>query len=419
MRDTTHSVSSAPGVSTRLQGITILGSTGSIGVHTLEVVALHPQRYRVVALTANTQVDRLFDQCQRFRPQTAVMLDAAAAALLQKKITAAGLSIQVLSGTGGLKTVASLPEVDTVMAAIVGAAGLLPTLEAVRAGKRVLLANKEPLVMSGHIVMQEAAASGAQLLPIDSEHNAIFQCMPAGYQTGAVARGVRKIFLTCSGGPFLTTPPEDLAQVTPDQACAHPRWVMGRKISVDSATLMNKGLELIEACRLFRVSPDQVQVVIHPQSVVHSLVEYTDGSVLAQLGNPDMRTPIAHALAWPERIESGVKSLDLFDIARLDFQRPDMQRFPCLRLAYEAAAAGGTAPAILNAANEVAVAAFLEGQVGFNDISRIIEHTRASVIINEEAQLERILADDARAREVARLFIAGLGSNTGKIVARK
>ncbi len=418
MTRTLHSGSSTTGESTRLQGITILGSTGSIGVHTLEVVALHPQRYRVVALTANTQVDRLFDQCQRFRPSIAVMLDIAAAARLQKKISAAGLSIQVLSGTGGLKTVASLPEADTVMAAIVGAAGLLPTLEAVRAGKRVLLANKEPLVMSGHIVMQEAAASGAQLLPIDSEHNAIFQCMPAGYQTGSVARGVRKIFLTCSGGPFLTTPPEDLAQVTPDQACAHPRWVMGRKISVDSATLMNKGLELIEACRLFRVSPDQVQVVIHPQSVVHSLVEYTDGSVLAQLGNPDMRTPIAHALAWPERIESGVKSLDLFDIARLDFQRPDMQRFPCLRLAYEAAAAGGTAPAILNAANEVAVAAFLEGQVGFNDISRIIEHTLANVIINEEAQLERILADDRRAREVARQTIASLGKNTGKIVAR-
>jgi 1-deoxy-D-xylulose-5-phosphate reductoisomerase len=402
-----------------LQGIAILGSTGSIGVHTLEVVALHPQRYRVVALTANTQVERLFDQCQRLRPHIAVMLDIAAATQLQQKISAAGLPTQVLSGTSGLRTVASLPEVDTVMAAIVGAAGLLPTLEAVRAGKRVLLANKEPLVMSGHIVMQEAAASGAQLLPIDSEHNAIFQCMPAGYRTGETARGVRKIFLTCSGGPFLSTPPEELAQVTPDQACAHPRWVMGRKISVDSATLMNKGLELIEACRLFRVTPDQVQVVIHPQSVVHSLVEYTDGSVLAQLGNPDMRTPIAHALAWPERIESGVKSLDLFDIARLDFQRPDMQRFPCLRLAYEAAAAGGTAPAILNAANEVAVAAFLEGRVGFNDISRIIEHTRANVIINEEAQLERILADDARAREVARLYIAGLGNNTGKTVARK
>jgi 1-deoxy-D-xylulose-5-phosphate reductoisomerase len=410
--------SSTPGTAP-LQGIAILGSTGSIGVHTLEVVALHPQRYRVVALTANTQVERLFDQCQRLRPQIAVMLDIAAATQLQQKISAAGLPTQVLSGTSGLQTVASLPEVDTVMAAIVGAAGLLPTLEAVRAGKRVLLANKEPLVMSGHIVMQEAAASGAQLLPIDSEHNAIFQCMPAGYQTGETARGVRKIFLTCSGGPFLNTPPEELAQVTPDQACAHPRWVMGRKISVDSATLMNKGLELIEACRLFRVTPDQVQVVIHPQSVVHSLVEYTDGSVLAQLGNPDMRTPIAHALAWPERIESGVKSLDLFDIARLDFQRPDMQRFPCLRLAYEAAAAGGTAPAILNAANEVAVAAFLEGRAGFNDISRIIEHTRANVIINEEAQLERILADDARAREVARLYIAGLGNNTGKTVARK
>lgn len=419
MNHVPSSTTNLPGDAVPLRGVTILGSTGSIGVHTLGVVALHPQRYRVVAVTANTQVERLFEQCQRFRPQIAVMLDASAAAQLQKKISAAGLSISVLTGSAGLQTVAALPEVDTVMAAIVGAAGLLPTLAAVRAGKRVLLANKEPLVMSGHIVMQEAAASGAQLLPIDSEHNAIFQCMPAGYQTGGVASGVRRIFLTCSGGPFLATPPEELTRVTPDQACAHPRWVMGRKISVDSATLMNKGLELIEACRLFRVTPDKVQVVIHPQSVVHSMVEYTDGSVLAQLGNPDMRTPIAHALAWPERIESGVKSLDLFDIARLDFQRPDIQRFPCLRLAYEAAAAGGTAPAILNAANEVAVEAFLEGRMGFNDISRVIEHTCANVIINEEAELERILADDARARQVASLYIDGLGSHAGKSAARK
>lgn len=403
----------------RLQGITILGSTGSIGVNTLDVVARHPHRYRVVALTANTQVDRLFEQCRRFLPQVAVMLDVTAAADLKNKLAAAGLAVEVLSGPAGLTRVAALPEADMVMAAIVGAAGLLPTLAAVRAGKRILLANKESLVMSGHIMMQEATASGAQLLPIDSEHNAIFQCMPAGYRTGTEPRGVRRILLTCSGGPFRATPPEDLEAVTPDQACAHPRWVMGRKISVDSATLMNKGLELIEACRLFRVTPDQVEIVIHPQSVVHSLVEYTDGSVLAQLGNPDMRTPIAHALAWPERIESGVKSLNLFEIGRLDFEPADMQRFPCLRLAYEAAVAGGTAPAILNAANEVAVHGFLEGRVGFNQISRIIEHTLAEVIVNGEAELDAILADDARARAVALRYIAGLKHSVNRTVARQ
>jgi 1-deoxy-D-xylulose-5-phosphate reductoisomerase len=396
------------------QGITILGSTGSIGVNTLDVVARHPQRYRVVALTANTQVDRLFEQCRQFRPQQAVMLDTDAAEELRGRIRESGLPVEVLSGAEGLETVAALPEAAIVMAAIVGAAGLLPTLAAVRAGKRVLLANKEPLVMSGHIVMQEAARSGAVLLPIDSEHNAIFQCMPAGYRTGASPRGVRKVLLTCSGGPFRVTPANELAHVTPDEACAHPKWVMGRKISVDSATLMNKGLELIEACRLFALTPQQVQVVIHPQSVIHSLVEYADGSVLAQLGNPDMRTPIAHALAWPERIESGVRSLDLFEIGNLEFQPPDMERFPCLRLAYEAAAAGGTAPAILNAANEVAVQAFLDGRVGFGDISAIIEHTLAKVIINEESELATILQDDARARETAGKYImrlAGAGAS--------
>lgn len=402
----------------RLQGITILGSTGSIGVNTLDVVARHPHRYHVVALTAHTQVDRLFEQCRRFLPQLAVMLDPAAATDLKNRLATAGLAVEVLSGAASLSQVATLPQADIVMTAIVGAAGLLPTLAAVRAGKRVLLANKEPLVMSGHIIMQEAAASGAQLLPIDSEHNAIFQCMPAGYRTGTAPRGVRRILLTCSGGPFRATPTEELAQVTPDQACAHPRWVMGRKISVDSATLMNKGLELIEACRLFCVTPDQVEIVIHPQSVVHSLVEYTDGSVLAQLGNPDMRTPIAHALAWPERIASGVKSLDLFEVGRLDFEPADRQRFPCLRLAYEAAAAGGTAPAILNAANEVAVQGFLEGRVGFNEIARIIEHTLMQVIVNKNAELDDILADDARARAAALAYIAGLKHHLSKTVAR-
>ncbi|MEK7759512.1 MAG: 1-deoxy-D-xylulose-5-phosphate reductoisomerase, partial [Pseudomonadota bacterium] len=312
-----------------------------------------------------------------------------------------------------LERVARDPGSDIVMAAIVGAAGLLPVLEAVRAGKRVLLANKEPLVMSGLVLMQEARLSGAEILPIDSEHNAIFQCMPAGYRTGDKPVGVRRILLTCSGGPFLATPVEALRRVTPDEACAHPRWAMGRKISVDSATLMNKGLELIEACRLFDVTPEQVQIVIHPQSVIHSMVEYTDGSVLAQLGNPDMRTPIAHALAWPERIESGVRQLDLFDIARLDFAPPDLERFPCLRLAQAAAQAGGTAPAILNDANEVAVSAFLEQHIRFTQIAEVIEHALASVPESDDATLESILASDTRAREAASQYIASHASQPG------
>jgi len=390
----------------RLKGVTILGATGSIGVNTLDVLARHPQRYRVVALTANTQVERLFEQCQRFRPEKAVLRDPAAAAQLEKMVRQAGLATQVLAGPAALELVARDPGSDIVMAAIVGAAGLLPVLEAVRAGKRLLLANKEPIVMSGPVLMQAARASGAEILPIDSEHNAIFQCMPAGYRTGDKPAGVRRILLTCSGGPFLNTPIDALRKVTPDAACAHPRWAMGRKISVDSATLMNKGLELIEACRLFDVTPEQVQIVIHPQSVIHSMVEYTDGSVLAQLGNPDMRTPIAHALAWPERIESGVRQLDLFDIARLDFAPPDLARFPCLSLAQAAARAGGTAPAILNAANEVAVNAFLESRIRFTDIAGVIEHALATVRVSDDATLESVLASDALAREAAGQFIA-------------
>jgi 1-deoxy-D-xylulose-5-phosphate reductoisomerase len=390
----------------RLKGVTILGATGSIGVNTLDVLARHPQRYRVVALTANTQAERLFEQCQRHHPEIAVLRDANAASRLEEMIRRAGLRIQVQSGAEALERAARDPGSDIVMAAIVGAAGLLPVLEAVRAGKRVLLANKEPLVMSGPLLMQEARLSGAEILPIDSEHNAIFQCMPAGYHTGDRPAGVRRILLTCSGGPFLATPVEALQRVTPDEACAHPRWAMGRKISVDSATLMNKGLELIEACRLFDVTPGQVQIVIHPQSVVHSMVEYTDGSVLAQLGNPDMRTPIAHALAWPERIESGVQQLDLFDIARLDFAPPDLGRFPCLRLAQAAAQAGGTAPAILNAANEVAVSAFLDHRIRFTQIADVIEHALASIQQSTDTTLESILAADARARDAASQFIA-------------
>lgn len=400
-----------------MRGVTILGSTGSIGVNTLDVLARHPGRYRVMALTANTQVDRLFEQCRQFLPPKAVMLDPRSAAQLKEKIQNAGLSIEVLSGAEGLTTVATHLRTHIVVAAIVGAAGLLPTLAAVRAGKRVLLANKEPLVMSGHVFIEEARASGSELLPVDSEHNAIFQCMPAGFRTGTSPAGVSRIFLTCSGGPFRKVSAEDLISVTPDQACAHPNWVMGRKISVDSATLMNKGLELIEACWLFGLTPDQVEIVIHPQSVIHSLVEYADGSVLAQLGNPDMRTPIAHALAWPERIESGVKSLNLFEVARLDFEPPDLARFACLRLAYEAARNGGTMPAILNAANEVAVQAFLDRRIGFTDIPRVIEHTLSKLPANRETQLGIVLADDVRARELAGRFISGHESHLGRGVA--
>ena len=385
----------------RLQGVSILGATGSIGVSTLDVLARHPDRYRVVALTANTQTERLFEQCVRFNPARAVMRDAHAALQLAVLLREAGSATEVLSGDEALCEVARDPAAPIVMAAIVGAAGLMPALEAVRAGKRVLLANKEPLVMSGHIFMQEARRHGAEILPIDSEHNAIFQCMPPDYRTGDRPRGVRRILLTCSGGPFHSAPAADLARVTPEQACAHPRWAMGRKISVDSATLMNKGLELIEACRLFEVSPDQVQIVIHPQSVIHSMVEYDDGSVLAQMGNPDMRTPIAHALSWPERIESGVRPLDLFEIARLDFERPDHNRFPCLRLAENAARAGGTAPAILNAANEVAVQAFLERRIGFTTIPVVIERTLSAMPSSNDDSLAAIVQDDAQARVVA------------------
>jgi len=392
-----------------IQGVAILGATGSIGMSTLDVVARHPGRFRVAALTASTQVERLFEQCQRYAPDTAVMYDPMAAAELNERIEAAGLSTKVLSGIDGLKTVASAPEASIVMASIVGAAGLEPTLAAVRAGKRVLIANKEPLVMSGRIFVEEARRTGAQILPIDSEHNAIFQCMPPGFHAGESRPEVRRIILTCSGGPFREAPVEKLVGVTPDQACAHPNWRMGRKISVDSATLMNKGLELIEACWLFGVKPEQVEIVIHPQSVIHSMVEYTDGSVLAQLGNPDMRTPIAHALAWPERMDSGVASLDLYQVRRLDFERPEPSRFPCLQLAYQAAQTGGTAPAILNAANEVAVQAFLERRIGFTDIPRVIEYVMTRTKANDEPHLETVLSDDAQARKAANQFTATLG----------
>lgn len=394
-------------------GVAVLGATGSIGVSTLDVLSRHPDRYRIVALTANTDVDILYQQCLTHRPAYAVMADADAAQRLRTKLHAQYPDIEVLSGITGLETVAALPQVDYVMAAIVGAAGLLPTLAAARAGKRVMLANKEALVMAGQIFMDEIRRHNAELLPVDSEHNAIFQSMPTDITAGLDAVGVRRILLTASGGPFRTLALSNLHDVTPDQACAHPNWVMGRKISVDSATMMNKGLEVIEACWLFNATPDRIQVVLHPQSVVHSMVEYKDGSILAQLGSPDMRTPIAYALAWPQRIESGVTSLNLFDIGRLDFERPDMTRFPCLRLAYEAMQAGGTAAAILNAANEVAVAAFLAGRLKFTAIPEVIETTLANVSAHAAISLETVLADDAVARESALRYVANVMQGRG------
>jgi len=389
-------------------GLTVLGSTGSIGVSTLDVVARHPERYRIVALTANRDIEGLYRQCLEVRPDYAVMADAASAQQLAVRLQSEAPAIRVLSGIEGLEEVSRLPEADYVMAAIVGAAGLLPALAAVRAGKRVLLANKEALVVSGSLFMDEAERHGAEILPIDSEHNAVFQCMPSQFAQGLSQVGVRRILLTASGGPFRDTPVSELECVTPEQACAHPNWDMGRKISVDSATMMNKGLEVIEACWLFHTRPEKIDVVLHPQSVIHSMVEYDDGSVLAQMGNPDMRTPIAHALAWPERIESGVESLDLFAVARLDFEAPDVERFPCLRLAYEAIEAGGTAPAILNAANEVAVQAFLERRIGFTDIPKIIESTLTAEAMSDVAGLDELLEVDERARRQAEQKISTL-----------
>ncbi|MWV17681.1 1-deoxy-D-xylulose-5-phosphate reductoisomerase [Pseudomonas sp. L-22-4S-12] len=385
----------------RVQQITVLGATGSIGLSTLDVIARHPERYQAFALSGFTRLVELQALCVKHRPRYAVVADAPAAEALQAALQQAGLPTRVLVGEGGLCEVAAHPEVDAVMAAIVGAAGLKPTLAAVEAGKKVLLANKEALVMSGDLFIQAVRRSGAVLLPIDSEHNAIFQCLPGDYARGLGAVGVRRILLTASGGPFRETPLAELEQVSPEQACAHPNWSMGRKISVDSASMMNKGLELIEACWLFDARPSQVEVVIHPQSVIHSLVDYVDGSVLAQLGNPDMRTPIAHALAWPQRIDSGVAPLDLFAVARLDFQRPDEQRFPCLRLARQAAEAGGSAPALLNAANEVAVAAFLERRIRFPEIARIIDEVLNLAPVTAVENLDAVLAADARARVLA------------------
>nr|WP_189673074.1 1-deoxy-D-xylulose-5-phosphate reductoisomerase [Pseudomonas taiwanensis] len=388
-----------------LQRITVLGATGSIGLSTLDVIARHPERYRVFALSGYSRIDELLALCVRHDPVYAVVPDAESAARLREGLAAARCATEVLEGEAGLCQVAAAQEVDAVMAAIVGAAGLRPTLAAVEAGKKVLLANKEALVMSGALFMDAVRRSGAVLLPIDSEHNAIFQCLPGDYGRGLVQVGVRRILLTASGGPFRETPQAALANVTPEQACAHPNWSMGRKISVDSASMMNKGLELIEACWLFDAAPAKVEVVVHPQSVIHSLVDYVDGSVLAQLGNPDMRTPIANALAWPERIDSGVAPLDLFAIARLDFQAPDEQRFPCLRLARQAAEAGNSAPAVLNAANEVAVEAFLQRRIRFPEIASMIEQVLDQEPVVSLPSLDAVFAADQRARELSREWL--------------
>ncbi|MFV2057039.1 MAG: 1-deoxy-D-xylulose-5-phosphate reductoisomerase [Thiohalomonadales bacterium] len=399
---------------TTSKGVSILGSTGSIGINTLDVITRHPKQFHVLALSANSQTDRLFEQCRVHKPEYAVMVNSDAAADLATKLTKYGLTTQVLSGEQGLIEIASLPQVDAVMAAIVGAAGLMPSLAAAEAGKTVLLANKEALVMSGALFMDAVTRHNAQLLPIDSEHNAIFQCMPTAFRSeyssnrathlpgkGLKKLGVRRILLTASGGPFLNTDIEALKEVSPDQACAHPKWKMGRKISVDSATMMNKGLEVIEACWIFDSSPEDIEVVVHPQSVIHSMVEYIDGSVLAQLGNPDMRTPIAHALAWPKRMESGVSHLDLIKVAKLEFEKPDLEKFSCIKLAYDAITVGGTAPAVLNAANEIAVASFLDQKLGFLDIAKVVEKTMENITIREISDVNELLAEDAKAREFA------------------
>ena len=391
-----------------MQRITILGATGSIGVSTLDVLARHPDKYQVFALTAHSRVDELATQCEQFRPARVVVGTPEAATRLSALLRGKGLPTEVEYGEAALCDVASCRETDTVMAAIVGAAGLAPTLAAARAGKKVLLANKEALVMSGQLFMDAVHQNGAVLLPIDSEHNAIFQSLPLHYRRDPGAAGVAKILLTASGGPFLTRAAATLEHVTPDQACAHPNWVMGRKISVDSATMMNKGLEVIEAHWLFGAPPSLIEVVIHPQSVIHSMVSYIDGSVIAELGNPDMRTPIAHALAFPERIAAGVAQLDLTSIGTLQFEKPDFSRFPCLALAFEALEAGGTAPALLNAANEVAVQAFLDSRIGFRDIDRVIARVMHENPHGAASSIEAVMAQDALARRAAERIVAGL-----------
>ncbi len=388
--------------------VTVLGSTGSIGMSTLDVIALHPERFAVYALAANTSVAAMQAQCLACKPRYAVMMDENAAQAL-RELLPTGCGTEVLQGEAGLAHVVTAAEVDTVMAAIVGAAGLPSALAAARAGKTVLLANKESLVMGGHLLMEAVRQSGARLLPIDSEHNAIFQCMPVDAGSASPSRaGVSKVLLTASGGPFRQWSLARMHEATAEQACAHPNWSMGRKISVDSASLMNKGLELIEACWIFDLAPELIEVVVHPQSIIHSMVQYRDGSVLAQMGNPDMRTPIAYGLGWPERLVSGVAPLDLIATARLDFEAPDEGRFPCLRLAREAVVAGGTAMAICNAANEVAVAAFLGGTIRFTAIPAVIEQTLERMPVLEPTSLAVVESADAEARHIAAEQLARL-----------
>jgi len=387
------------------RGVTLLGSTGSIGTNTLAVIARDPHRFNVVALTAHESVDALVAQCVRFQPQYAVLARPADAERMRRQLREAGCECTVLCGAEGLETVSTLPQVDTVVAGIVGAAGLPATLAAVRSGKRVLLANKEALVMAGNVFMAAVQSGGATLLPIDSEHNAILQALPREFCGNLDAVGVRRIVLTASGGPFRLVPREQLEQVTIDQACAHPNWVMGPKISVDSATMMNKGLEVIEAHWLFGAAHDRIGVLIHPQSIVHSMVEYRDGSTVAQLGQPDMRTPIAYALSHPERMESGVEPLDLARVGRLDFHAPDLDRFPCLGLAYAALRQGGTMPALLNATNEVAVAAFLAGEIAFPRIAEMIEDVLSRAPVRDARSLDDVMDADRLARELAREWI--------------
>ncbi|QWD61290.1 1-deoxy-D-xylulose-5-phosphate reductoisomerase [Polynucleobacter sp. MWH-UH25E] len=392
--------------------VTILGSTGSIGVNTLDVIRAHPDRFRVVALTAGKQIDRLAEQCIEFKPTIAVVSEADDAKRLETLLRQKNISTQVMHGPGSLVTAVTDSNCDTVMAAIVGAAGLVPALAAAKAGKRVLLANKEALVMSGNLFMQAISAGGGALLPIDSEHNAIFQCLPNNFTQDSSLQnaylGVEELWLTASGGPFRNTPLDQLASITPEQACAHPNWVMGRKISVDSATMMNKGLEVIEAFWLFGLPLEKIKVLIHPQSVVHSMVRYRDGSVLAQLGQPDMRTPIAYGLAWPDRIAAGVAPLSLTQMANLTFSEPDLARFPCLSLAFAAAQSGGTAPAVLNAANEIAVAAFLDEGLPYLKIPVVVEKALNAIATSNADSLDVILQVDAQARAVARDFIRAL-----------
>jgi len=389
-----------------IKHIAILGSTGSIGVNTLDIIRAHPDRFKVAALTAGKQIDRLAQQCAEFKPSIAVVSDADGAARLEKLLRDQKITTQVLYGPQALVSAVTESGCDTVMAAIVGAAGLLPTLAAAKAGKRVLLANKEALVMSGNLFMQAMKQGGGELLPIDSEHNAIFQCLPAQFsKMPNPSLGVEELWLTASGGPFRNTPLEQLGGITPEQACAHPNWVMGRKISVDSATMMNKGLEVIEAFWLFGLPLEKIKVLIHPQSVVHSMVRYRDGSVIAQLGQPDMRTPIAYGLAWPERIDAGVAPLSLTQLAALSFNEPDLVRFPCLALAFAAAKAGGTAPTVLNAANEIAVAAFLDEGMPYLHIPLVVERVLNLMPVANADSIECILDIDAQARKAARDFI--------------